>query len=47
MALMKQKRFNASLIHTHTFPLGELPTALKYAREPIDDAIKVVVKNQA
>ena len=47
MALMKQKRFNASLIHTHTFPLGELPTALKYARERIDDAIKVVVKNQA
>jgi L-iditol 2-dehydrogenase len=44
MALMKQKRFNAKLIHTHTFPLGELPTALKYARERIEDAIKVVVK---
>jgi L-iditol 2-dehydrogenase len=44
MALMKQKRFNARLIHTHTFPLDELPTALKYARERIDDAIKVVVK---
>jgi L-iditol 2-dehydrogenase len=47
MALMKQKRFDARLIHTHTFPLDELPTALKYARERIDDAIKVVVKNQA
>ena len=47
MALMKQKRFDAKLIHTHTFPLDELPTALKYARERIDDAIKVVVKNQA
>jgi L-iditol 2-dehydrogenase len=44
MALMKQKRFDARLIHTHTFPLEELPTALKYARERIDDAIKVVVK---
>src|SRR6516162_8095706 len=44
MALMKQKRFDARLIHTHTFPLEELPTALKYARERIEDAIKVVVK---
>ncbi len=44
MALMKQKRFDAKLIHTHTFPLEELPTALKYARERIEDAIKVVVK---
>jgi L-iditol 2-dehydrogenase len=44
MALMKQKRFDAKLIHTHTFPLAELPTALKYARERIEDAIKVVVK---
>src|SRR5438093_12995885 len=44
MALMKQKRFDARLIHTHTFPLNELPTALKYARERIEDAIKVLVK---
>jgi L-iditol 2-dehydrogenase len=44
MALMKQKRFDARLIHTHTFPLAQLPTALKYARERIEDAIKVVVK---
>ncbi len=44
MALMKQKRFDAKLIHTHTFPLEELPTALRYARERIEDAIKVVVK---
>lgn len=43
MALMKQKRFDARLVHTHTFPLDDLPTALKYARERIDDAIKVVV----
>ena len=46
MALMKQKRFDARLIHTHTFPLDELPTALKYAREQIEDAIKVVVKSR-
>jgi L-iditol 2-dehydrogenase len=44
MALMKQKRFDARLVHTHSFPLEELPTALKYARERIDDAIKVVVE---
>src|SRR5437667_4065259 len=43
-ALMAQKRFDATKIHTHTFPLEDLPTALKYARERIEDAIKVVVK---
>ena len=43
-AFMKQKRFDATVIHTHTFPLEEVPTALRYARERIDDAIKVVVK---
>lgn len=44
MAFMKQKRFNAKLVHTHTFKMNELPTALKYAKERIDGAIKVVVK---
>jgi L-iditol 2-dehydrogenase len=43
-ALMAQKRFDAKLMHTHTFPLEEVPTALKYSRERIEDAIKVVVK---
>jgi L-iditol 2-dehydrogenase len=43
-AFMAQKRFDAKLIHTHTFPLAEVPTAIKYARDRIDDAIKVVVK---
>jgi L-iditol 2-dehydrogenase len=41
---MAQKRFPAKLVHTHTFTLDEVPTALKYARERIEDAIKVVVK---
>ena len=44
MAFMKQKRFNARLVHTHTFKMNELPTALKYAKERINGAIKVVIK---
>jgi L-iditol 2-dehydrogenase len=44
MALMKQKRFDARLVHTHSFALDELPTALRYAGDRVDDAIKVVVK---
>jgi L-iditol 2-dehydrogenase len=43
-ALIAQKRFDAKLIHTHTFPLAEVPTAILYARERVDDAIKVVVQ---
>jgi L-iditol 2-dehydrogenase len=46
-ALMAQRRFDAKMIHTHTFPLAEVPTAIKYARERIEDAIKVVVKMKA
>jgi L-iditol 2-dehydrogenase len=44
MALMAAKRFDATLIHTHTFPMADLPTALHYARNRVEDAIKVVVK---
>jgi L-iditol 2-dehydrogenase len=43
MELMAEKRFDATKIHTHTFPLADLPTALRYARERVEDAIKVVV----
>jgi L-iditol 2-dehydrogenase len=43
-ALMAQKRFDAKLIHTHTFSFAEVPTAIRYARERIEDAIKVVVQ---
>jgi len=46
MALMAEKRFDATRIHTHTFPLADLPTALRYARQRVDDAIKVVVTNR-
>ena len=44
-SLMAQKKIDASLIHTHTFPLKELPTGLRYAREKLDGAIKIVIKN--
>ena len=43
-AFMEQGRFDATMIHTHTLPFDAVPTALKYARERIEDAIKVVVK---
>ena len=43
-SLMAQGRINAKPIHTHTFGLNEVPTAIKYAREKIDGAIKVVIK---
>jgi L-iditol 2-dehydrogenase len=43
-ALMAQKRFDAKLMHTHTFTLEEVPTAFRYFRERIEDAIKVVIK---
>jgi len=46
MAFMAEKKFDASLIHTHTFALDDLPEALRYARERVDDAIKVVVKTR-
>ena len=43
-AFMQQKRFDATKIHTHTFPLDDLPTAIRYAKDRVEDAIKVVVK---
>src|SRR5437899_1820639 len=46
MALMAAKRFDATRIHTHTFALADLPTALRYARDRVEDAIKVVVTNR-
>jgi threonine dehydrogenase-like Zn-dependent dehydrogenase len=46
MELMAEKRFDATKIHTHTFALEDLPTALRYARDRVEDAIKVVVTNK-
>ena len=43
-ALVAQRRFDAKLIHTHTFKMEDVPMAFKYSRERIDGAIKVVVK---
>src|SRR5215469_4375509 len=45
-AFMAQKRFDATKVHTHTFALEDLREALRYARERVDDAIKVVVKTR-
>jgi L-iditol 2-dehydrogenase len=47
MSLIAEKRFDARLIHTHTFAFEELPEALRYARDRVDDAIKVVVKTRS
>lgn len=44
-AFMQQKRFDATVICTHRFPFNELPEALRYARDRVDDAIKVVVRH--
>lgn len=46
-AFMRQKRFDATLIHTHTFDMTDLPEALRYAKDRVEDAIKVVVKNKS
>jgi L-iditol 2-dehydrogenase len=43
-ALVAEGRINAKLIHTHTFGMDDVPTAFKYSRDRIEDAIKVVVK---
>ena len=44
-ALMEMKRFDATLIHTHSFHMDDLPEAIRYAKDRVEDAIKVVVKN--
>lgn len=46
MAFMAENRFDASVVHTHTFTMENLPEALRYARDRVDDAIKVVVSNR-
>jgi len=43
-SLLQQKRFDPSPLHTHTFPLEKANTAVSYAENQTDGAIKVVVK---
>ena len=43
-SLLAQGKIDPSPVHTHTFPLEELPEALRYARDRVDGAIKVVVR---
>ena len=43
-SLLAQGKYDPSPIHTHTFPFDQLPEAMRYAREKVDGAIKVVVK---
>jgi len=45
-SLIAQKKLDPSPLHTHTFALDQLPTALRYFREKVDGAIKVVIKPQ-
>jgi len=44
-AFMDQKRFDATLIHTHTFMMDDLLEGIRYAKDRVEDAIKVVIKN--
>ena len=46
-AFMREKRFDATLIHTHTFAFENLIEALRYARDRVEGAIKVVVAIRA
>jgi 2-desacetyl-2-hydroxyethyl bacteriochlorophyllide A dehydrogenase len=46
-ALIAQGKLDPSPVHTHTFDMDDLPTALRYFREKVDGAIKVVVKPQS
>lgn len=45
-SLMARGVFDATRIHTHTFDFEELEEAIRYARDRVDDAIKVVVANR-
>ena len=44
-ALIKMKRFDTTLIHTHCFRMEDISEAIRYAKDRVDDAIKVMVPN--
>jgi len=46
-SLIAQHKLDPSPLHTHTFALGQLPTAVRYFKEKIDGAIKVVITPQS
>ena len=46
-SLIAQKKLDPSPLHTHTFAFDELPTAIRYFKDKLDGAIKVVIKPQA
>ncbi len=41
-----QKKLDPSPLHTHTFAFDQLPTAIRYFKDKVDGAIKVVIKPQ-
>ena len=45
-SLIAQKKLDPSPLHTHTFAFNQLPTALRYFRDKVEGAIKVVIKPQ-
>jgi L-iditol 2-dehydrogenase len=45
-SLIAQGKLDPSPLHTHTFAFDQLPTAVRYFREKIEGAIKVVIKPQ-
>jgi L-iditol 2-dehydrogenase len=46
-SLIAQGKVDPSPLHTHTFAMDELPTGVRYFREKIDGAIKVVIRPQS
>ncbi len=46
-SLIAQHKLDPSPLHTHTFSFDQLPTAVRYFREKIEGAIKVVLKPQS
>jgi len=45
-SLIAQGKLDPSPLHTHTFAFDELPTAIRYFKDKVDGAIKVVIKPQ-
>ena len=46
LARAQSPKLDPSPLHTHTFAFDELPTAIRYFKDKVDGAIKVVIKPQ-